>query len=297
MVSLALACSSEVEILDDKVGAVESIVRDIDDRVSWITEHRGNYIPMGEFYQDYYIDNNLVYRKRNIEYYDEIEGSVFYELYYDENRHSTFAEITQYRHPYYYIYFNNDTAIRLISGERTNKFTNSNFFENAKTGQDDISQLMDNNPIDKYFLMMAEKIVPTSTMDMVKFEVLVSEAWKAEMMNCYEIIKNRTSDENIKLLLDNERDSYVEYIKNKAEIDIYYDASDAFYEGDGSTTLGTISRVIRVGIWSESYKQKTLELFGRMKDMDIFPAFIFGESEYHEKLKEAFFESHQKAFE
>ena len=113
------------------VDNIDEIVRDIDNRVSWIIEQRGSFINNdglafydgnftyadGDVYKDYFDGKSLVYREGDMEYYDEIEGPVFYKLYYGIDGRLVFAEITQYRHPFYFIYFERDKAIRLIAGD------------------------------------------------------------------------------------------------------------------------------------------------------------------------------------
>jgi hypothetical protein len=112
----------------------DSIIQDIDDRVAWIVERLGGYpfrgndlLALGDFaciqgkaYADYYDGDELVYRRGN-EYYKEIEGDVFYYLFYDKEGRLIYADILQYRHPTYCIYFYNGTAIRLTRGERENE--------------------------------------------------------------------------------------------------------------------------------------------------------------------------------
>ncbi len=116
---------------EETAASTEAVIRDIDDRVSWIDEGLGGYpfqgdenLAMGDFdykdaevYKDYYDGDDLVYR-RGSEYYDKIEGIVEYYLYYNTEGNLVFAYITQYRHPSYCIYFHNDTAIRLTQGVR-----------------------------------------------------------------------------------------------------------------------------------------------------------------------------------
>lgn len=157
----------------------------------------------------------------------------------------------------------------------------------------DNSDLQNHNAIDDFFSRMAIKIVPTTTYEMLMFETLISEAWKAEMLNCYEVIKSKASEKKIHELLDSERDSYIEYIENKAEIDIYY--SSGVFDGQ-SVMLGTLSNVDRVCILSDGYKLKTIELMGRLKDIGDEPTFIFDRDKFYAKLKEEFFEAHPNAF-
>ena len=176
------------------------------------------------------------------------------------------------------------------------KENNPNSFESEKVGTlsaDNSLELQEDNPIDDYFVIMAEKIVPTTTYEMIMFETLYSEAWKAEMLNCYEVIKSKTSEEMIHELLNSERDSYIEYIENKAEIDIYY--SSGVFEGWG-ILLGDLSSVDRVCILSDGYQLKTIELMERIEDIGDKPTFIFDKDKYNMKLKEEFFEGHPNAF-
>ena len=89
----------------------EDIISNIDERVSWIDEHKGlsdgnfgdfDHIK-GEIYTDYYDDESLVYREGVEEYYEVIEGGVFYRLYYDDEDRLTYAYVIQYRAPSYHI--------------------------------------------------------------------------------------------------------------------------------------------------------------------------------------------------
>lgn len=147
----SLGNAKNVEFLDDAVELgmnmptpsaaedIKSIIQSIDDRVSWINELLGNRdkksnyhadifegftYKESEVYGDYYDSDTLVYREGN-EYYDKIKGGVFYYLYYDKEGHLIYADILQYRHSTYCIYFNrfnyDDTVICIIKGERTNK--------------------------------------------------------------------------------------------------------------------------------------------------------------------------------
>lgn len=117
----------------------EYIIKSINDRVDWVIEGLGGYpfigneylslerftLSDGGAYRDYYDDDILVYRRGEVKYYDKIEGCILYYLYYDKEGRLIYADIVQYRHPYYCIYFYNDKYgdkfIRLITGERTNK--------------------------------------------------------------------------------------------------------------------------------------------------------------------------------
>lgn len=119
---------------EETAASTEDVIRVINDRVSWIEEGLGGYpfqgdesLALGRFeygkaevYSDYYDGDSLVYR-RGYEYYDKIEVDVAYYLYYNIEGRLIFAYIIQYRHPSYCIYFYNDTAIRLIQGERENE--------------------------------------------------------------------------------------------------------------------------------------------------------------------------------
>ena len=111
---------------------VESIVLETNERVLWILEQRGDYINRdadgmvhydgiltykkhGD-YEELYDGDRLV-RRDGHEFYDEIEGIVAYSLYYDDEERLIFADIIQYRHPSYCIYFYNDIVVRLAEGE------------------------------------------------------------------------------------------------------------------------------------------------------------------------------------
>lgn len=172
--------------------------------------------------------------------------------------------------------------------------------DNSSKGEEvDISSadnslnLQNHNTIDDFFNMMAMKIVPTTTYEMLMFETLISEAWKSEMLNCYEVIKSKTTGNKIHELLNSERDSYIKYIKNKAEIDIYY--SSGVFDG-GDVMLGSLHNVDKVCILSDGYKEKTIELMERLKDIGNEPTFIFDKDKFYAKLKEEFFEAHPNAF-
>ncbi len=175
-----------------------------------------------------------------------------------------------------------------------NSSTNSSIGEAVEElSKDNSPSLQNHNMIDDFFEVMATKIVPTTTYEMLMFDTLISEAWKTEMLNCYEVIKSKTADKKIHKLLDSERDSYIEYIKNKAEIDIYY--GSGVFEGEDAM-LGTLSNVDRVCILSDGYKQKTIELIERLKSIGDKPTFIFDRDKFYAKLKGEFFETHPNAF-
>lgn len=181
--------------------------------------------------------------------------------------------------------------------QSTVKENNPNSSESKTTVEsstDNYLDLEEHNVIDDYFLMFAKKIVPTTTYEMLMFESLRGEAWKEEMLNCYEVIKSKTSEEMIHKLLDSERDSYIEYIKNKSQIDIYY--ASGVFNGEG-IGLGTLSNVDRVCICSSGYELKTIELMGRLRDIGDKPTFIFDRNKFYAKLKDEFFEAHPNAFE
>ena len=108
---------------------IEEIILDIDERVLWIDERNG--LPYGgeggefdcikdENFFDYYDGESLVYRE-GAEHYDLIEGAIIYNLYYDDGGRLIYADLALYRGPFYYIYFENDTFIRLAVGEPTNE--------------------------------------------------------------------------------------------------------------------------------------------------------------------------------
>ena len=107
----------------------DSQIQDIDNSVMRIFDRLGSYeyrneelfyegflsICDSETYRDYYDGDSLLCREGN-EYYDKIEGIVGYSLYYDEDGSLVFAEILQYRHQSYCIYFCNGAVIRLTVG-------------------------------------------------------------------------------------------------------------------------------------------------------------------------------------
>jgi len=113
---------------------IEIIIQVIDNRVDWILERlwndpymRTEYTALEFFafrntgdYEELYYGDSIISRTGG-EYCIEIEGAIVYELYYDEDGHMIFADITQYRHPAYCIYFHNDAVICIITGERTNE--------------------------------------------------------------------------------------------------------------------------------------------------------------------------------
>jgi hypothetical protein len=153
--------------------------------------------------------------------------------------------------------------------------------------------LQECDKLEAYFITMAKKIVPTTTYEMAMFETLICEAWKAEMLNCYEVLKGKTSEVMIHDLLNAERDSYIEYIECKAEIEVFY--YSGVFDGYG-IFLGSLSSVDRVCLLSDGYKQKTIELMEHLEDIGDVPTFIFDRDEYDAKLKEEFYEAYPNAF-
>ena len=159
--------------------------------------------------------------------------------------------------------------------------------------------IFESNPIDNYFTEIANIIEPTTTLEMVNFELICNDAWEAEMINCYEILKNATNYEDVKNLIDNEKEFYDEYIKKNADLRMLLGASDAFdnmYNDGSGYYIGSIGSIDRLTIITSAYEEKTAELFGYLKQIGITPEFIFSKEKYDEQMKQTFTDKWQKAF-
>ena len=150
-----------------------------------------------------------------------------------------------------------------------------------------VETLIEANPIDMYFLEKAHLLVPTTTPEMVIFGQIAASAWFAEMENNYEILRNSTGIESVRELIDEERYSFIEYIKNRAELELLFTASTAFEDGWEDLVVGSIGRVLRMPYQGDGWRAKTAELFERLDRIGITPQFIFDEEKYDEKLRQA----------
>ena len=139
-----------------------------------------------------------------------------------------------------------------------------------------IHNLEDHNIIDDHFDMMGKKFERSSAYEMYAFEALRCEAWKAEMLNFYKILKSKTTAKRDHELLDSERDSYIKHIENHS------------YDDDMS---GSLSSLDSTYIMTEGFKEKTIELMMRMKALNINPVFIFNRKKYSAKKIEKALES------
>ena len=146
------------------------------------------------------------------------------------------------------------------------------------------------HPIDSFFIEMAQEIVPSSASEMVRYSVIVREAWKAEMDNFYEILINQTQSEFAREWLYNERHYYIEYLQNRAELEArLHDGVDVFWGTDDDIHVySTMRRITRVSSVAEGYREKALELFDRLYDMGMNPQFIFDEGDYRREIQQEF---------
>jgi len=149
---------------------------------------------------------------------------------------------------------------------------------------------LERHPIDSFFIEMALEIVPSSASDMVRYSVIVREAWKAEMDNFYEILINQTQSEFVREWLYNERHYYTEYLQNRAELEArLHDGVDVFWGTDDDIHVySTMRRITRVSSVAEGYREKALELFDRLYDMGMNPQFIFDEEDYRREMQQEF---------
>lgn len=175
----------------------------------------------------------------------------------------------------------------LIPGCNKQTTDNTNVINPSESETVDVSglsfiyDLHEHNVIDDHFGRMAKKIVPSTTYEMLVFETLRCEAWKAEMLNCYKVLKSKSSMIKIRELLDLERDSYVKHIEQKSKIEIYY-GTEVF---NGKSDMpGSQSDVDTVCILSDGYKDKTIELMGSMKKIGIKPIFVFDSNKFSVKI-------------
>jgi len=168
--------------------------------------------------------------------------------------------------------------------------TNNMFDINNLPIQEDIltNNFLEQNPIDSFYYEMAQIIMPTSTFEMVRFEVLFGLAWRAEMDNFYEYLLSQTQSEIVANLLDGEKYYYVEYIYKRAELEALLIGSTAFWTEDKNISVGTITSVIYVARRAEMYREKALELYNRLNDLGMNPQFIFNEEYHIEKLQQEF---------
>lgn len=175
---------------------------------------------------------------------------------------------------------------------------NNALMEATDTQQEDsrfINSIFEENSIDKYFLDMAQKIIPSSTVEMSEYAYIECAAWEAEMINCYEILKNIAKDPLVRDCLDNERKTYIEYIKANTELDLYFTVSGAFY-GEENVWLGTLSHVLYPSGLSGGYKKKTMELFERLYEIGETPQFVFSKEEYDKQIQQTYPEKWQEIF-
>ena len=108
---------------------IESIRRNTDNRVSWITERIGTYIYKDNeiswefykgftylddgYYKDFYDGEGLVYRQCSVNHDESIYGSggILYSMYYDDEENLIFACIRDLYYYTYYLYFYNDLLL------------------------------------------------------------------------------------------------------------------------------------------------------------------------------------------
>lgn len=152
------------------------------------------------------------------------------------------------------------------------------------------------NPIDSYFLEMSKLMsYDYTTVAMMTFANISCSAWQAEMDNCYETLKSKIKDENYLVYVDNERDSYTEYLKSSFEIEVLLDVSGAFY-GEEDVWVGTLGHILRPSSIERGYKEKTKELFNILAEIGETPEFIFKSEKYEELLHQEFEHVWQEAF-
>jgi hypothetical protein len=149
-----------------------------------------------------------------------------------------------------------------------------------------IDVMFENNPIDAYFIEMSI-VYDSSTAGMARYGYIGCSAWEAEMLNCYEILADIAVNEQVIECIRNEMNSYIEYVRNHVELNLYYDYTDAFF-GSEMPWGGTIIRMIRPVETEGMYRQKTLELFYRLNGIGIIPEFIFSREVYDEQLQQAY---------
>lgn len=159
-----------------------------------------------------------------------------------------------------------------------------------------LDAMFDANPIDSYFSEMSKLMsYDYTTVAMMTFANISCSAWQAEMDNCYETLKSKIKDENYLIAVDNDRDSYVEYLKNNAEIDVLLNASGAFY-GEEDVWVGTLGHILRPSSIERGYREKTKELFNILIEIGETPEFVFSPEKYEELLRQEFEHVWQEAF-
>jgi len=158
-----------------------------------------------------------------------------------------------------------------------------------------IENMFDANPIDSFFNDIAQIIQFSTTVDMFEFGYIACAAWEAEMLNCYEVLKSLVSDSRVLEFIENDKNTYIEYVEANVELTIVTLVSDAF-SGVETMSVGSLSLVLRPSLLSEGYKAKTVDLFKILYDIGETPQFIFSEDVYGKQLREVFPECNLLAY-
>ena len=96
--------------------------------------------------------------------------------------------------------------------------------------------------------------------------------------------------------MEDDKNTYIAYVKAKTEKDIDFDASDAYMTDGNDYSTGSIRFLLYPTGLTIGYRQKTLELFKRLQDLGVTPHFVFTKTEYNDQIKSIFPDLWQRAF-
>jgi len=156
--------------------------------------------------------------------------------------------------------------------------------------------LIETNPIDIYFREKDHLLAPAYTHDIAHFIDISASAWFAEMENSYELLRNSTNSELVRKLIDKEENSYINYIKSSAEVEVMLGFSSAFDDDSEHLYVGSGRLIFQTSFQEDGWRTKTIELFTRLDSIGITPQFIFDAEKYDEVLRQAFPERWNEVF-
>jgi len=156
------------------------------------------------------------------------------------------------------------------------------------------------NPIDSFFAEIEGEhhLMDGSTRSMIAYNVILAQAWRAEMENSRDTLLSRTQNDFVAETLNDEIYHFLRYISHRAEFEAMIFASNAFWGDDYYLLFGTLGRVIRNSVIADGYRTMALELFRRLHfseftrhqrdGLENFSYFVFNEEQFREWIDEEF---------
>jgi hypothetical protein len=184
-----------------------------------------------------------------------------------------------------------ESDIEIISLEKFD-----DYFENNSVLDEEVNNIdtdFENNPIDRFF-MENNAAAAGGTYEMTSYTSIHAEAWKAEMENCYEILKSHAINDVVRQFVADDKVAAINEIEAYANLNVLFGGTNAF-EGSSEVSfmgedlsMNTSTNVSRMSYWVDGYREKTKELFEQLEKISSTPEFIFSEDDYYQRLKQDF---------